>query len=212
MKIDRVLRIGGLLLVLVILLLMVLLLLSVTDATLGLWERLTTAPALIRYGFLVVLAVLAGLFVVLTWRVLRRPTSTKSAPAPLLDEDAIKARVSTVGADGVDTEAAEQALADLAEHRAGEALTIALFGAVSTGKSSLAKALLPDADVLISPVAGSTQSVARFEWQARTGATITIADLPGLEAIGGELDAAMLEEARRAHAVVFVTDGDLSRQ
>ncbi|MEM7763477.1 MAG: GTPase [Pseudomonadota bacterium] len=212
MKIDRVLRIGGLVLVLVVLLLVMLLLLSVTDATLGLWERLTTAPALLRYGFVAALAALAGLFFWLTWRVLRRPAPAQSTPAPLLDEDAIKARVSTVGEDGVDTEAAEQALADLAQHRAGESLIIALFGAVSTGKSSLAKALLPDADVLISPVAGSTVSAARYEWQARTGATITLADLPGLEAVGGELDSAMLEEARRAHAVVFVTDGDLSRQ
>ena len=95
---------------------------------------------------------------------------------------------------------------------APDSLDIVLFGAVSTGKSSLARALLPDAEVAVGPLAGTTQTIQRFEWQAPTGARIRIADLPGLEAVGTELDEAMLVEARRAHVVVFVTDGDLTRQ
>ena len=66
--------------------------------------------------------------------------------------------------------------------------------------------------VEVSPVAGSTRDVQRFVWEAKNGAMIRIADLPGLEAVGGEVDAQMMDEARRAHVVVFVTDSDLTRQ
>ena len=188
------------------------LLLSLTDATLSLWDRLQTTTPMIRYGFVVLMISLLVVFVVLVFRILKPAGKAKTPPLVVADEAGIRDRLANVAEAGVDTRAADAALQDLDQHRRGDALSIALFGAVSTGKSSLARALLPDADVTISPVAGSTVDVARYEWRAKTGAVISIADLPGLEAVGKQIDDDMLDEARRAHAVVFVTDGDLSRQ
>lgn len=184
----------------------------VTDNALSLWTRLQSGPAVLRYAFVALLALLLSAFALLTIRVLRPSKAATKPPPAVLDESAIRRRVASVADSGIDVEDAASELQRLETHRVSSELYIALFGAVSTGKSSLAKALLPDAEVEISPVAGSTTEVSRFVWQAPTGAEITIADLPGLEAVGTELDEAMMDEARRSHAVVFVTDGDLSRQ
>ncbi|MEL6868177.1 MAG: GTPase [Pseudomonadota bacterium] len=189
------------------------LLVSTTGSLLDLWERLEAGPAALRYLALGLLAMALVAFCVLCWRLLRPTPAKQSTSTPaVLDETALRDAVSSMQDSGIDVSAAEQELATLAAHRAGDQLDIALFGEVSTGKTSLAKALLPDADVVISPLAGSTTDVARYAWQATTGATITLADLPGLDAVGKALDATMMDEARRAHAVVFVTDGDLTRQ
>lgn len=186
---------------------------STTDGVLDMWARLQAAPVVVRYSALAALLLVFVVFAMLCWRVLRprqRPPAESALTA--LDESALRAEVAQIGEHGADVSRVETELLHLQAHRDTDALAIALFGQVSTGKTSLAKALLPDADVVISPLAGSTTDVARYAWQASTGATITLSDLPGLDAVGKALDDAMMDEARRAHAVVFVTDGDMTRQ
>ncbi|MEM6810536.1 MAG: GTPase [Pseudomonadota bacterium] len=186
---------------------------ALTDTALDLWTRLLTAPLPFRIVAIAAVIGVVVLFGWLGWRVLApRSRAKPRAEVPALDESALRERLDNVVSEGVDASAAAQELTLLDAQRAGSALTIALYGEVSTGKSSLARALLPGAAIEVSPLAGSTTEIARHRWQAQTGAEITIADLPGLEAVGRELDATMLDEARRAHAVVFVTDGDLNRQ
>lgn len=189
-------------------------LLMLTDSALSIWQRLLDGPAVIRYGFLALLGGALASFLWLIFRFVvprRAGAKSSSVPAPM-DEAALQQRLDEVREQGMDATDAEREFAALEAHRAGGDLTLALFGEVSTGKSSLARALLPDADVLISPLAGSTTDIARYQWQSKTGATISLSDLPGLEAVGKTLDSEMLDEARRAHAVIFVTDGDLTRQ
>ncbi|MEL7311396.1 MAG: GTPase [Pseudomonadota bacterium] len=188
------------------------LLLGLTDRALSLWERLSDAPTGLRYGLLASFLMVGAGLGLFFWRLLfRRSKPPKTSSKVLRDPQSLQTRADELAQQGADTQLAQQTLADLAA-AANDELDIVLFGAVSTGKSSLARALLPDAIVEVSPVAGSTTEVQRFAWEASNGATIRIADLPGLEAIGGEIDERMMEEARRAHVVVFVTDGDLTRQ
>ncbi|MEL7024078.1 MAG: GTPase [Pseudomonadota bacterium] len=188
------------------------LILGLTDRALTLWERLADAPVGLRYGLLASFVMVGAGLGVFFWRLLfRRSRRSVKAQRELRDPAALQTRAQDLAEQGIDTEKARQTLAELAEG-ANDELDIVLFGAVSTGKSSLARALLPDAVVEVSPVAGSTRDVQRFVWEAKNGAMIRIADLPGLEAVGGEVDAQMMDEARRAHVVVFVTDSDLTRQ
>ena len=213
MKIGGVLRIAmGVALAAVFVLVLGALLL-LTDSALSIWQRLLEGPAVLRYLFVAVLAGAVVSFGWLTFKLLvpRRDVSPAAKPA-VLDEAELQRKLAEAQASGIEAREARQEIERLNQHRQGGDLSLALFGQVSTGKSSLAKALLPDADVLISPLAGSTADIARYQWQAKTGATITLADLPGLEAVGKSLDSQMLDEARRAHAVVSVTDGDMTRQ
>jgi len=78
---------------------------------------------------------------------------------------------------------------------------------VSSGKSSLVNALVPEARIATDPRAGTTTSIRHYAWQAPSGDRITITDLPGFNL---EDDRAAVEETRRAHLVIFLCDADLT--
>jgi GTP-binding protein EngB required for normal cell division len=78
---------------------------------------------------------------------------------------------------------------------------------VSSGKSSLVKAMLPDAEVATDPRAGTTTEIRHYAWQAPSGDRVTITDLPGFNLAD---DRAAREETRRAHLVIFLCDADLT--
>src|SRR5690606_22191212 len=64
------------------------------------------------------------------------------------------------------------ALAEIREQRrrkeSGE-IHIAIFGEVSSGKSSLVKALLPEAEIERDARAGTTQTITQYRWTAASG-------------------------------------------
>ena len=93
---------------------------------------------------------------------------------------------------------------------------VALFGDVSTGKSSIINALLPEAEstratLEINVQGGSTQDIHQYTWKSTSGDELVLTDLPGRNEAQGELDKMARDEAVRAQIVVYVTDSDLSR-
>ena len=213
MKLDRALRIAVAVLTVVAFLVAIGALLFVTESALNVWDRLLQGPAVLRWLFVGVLVLIALANVWLVWRfvVPRRRARSKPAP-PVLTRERLAERVREAEAQGVEAGAAALELDRLHDETGSTTLSLVLFGEVSTGKSSLTNALLPDSDVRMSPIAGSTQDVRRYTWESAGGVRVELADLPGTDAVGKALDASALEEARRAHAVIFVCDGDLTRQ
>ena len=110
-----------------------------------------------------------------------------------------------------DIQEARRELERLAERRSAGELQIALFGDVSTGKSSLVNALLPGAHAETRVTAGTTREAVDYAWRSPGGFDIALTDLPGTADPANDADSAALEEARRAHVVVYVCDGDLDR-
>ncbi|MDZ7768105.1 MAG: GTPase [Woeseiaceae bacterium] len=68
---------------------------------------------------------------------------------------------------------------------------------------------MPAADVAISAVGGSTLDIRHFRWQNDNGVEVLLTDVPGTAGIDTGLDRVAEQEARRAHVVLFVCDGDL---
>ncbi|NNF66248.1 MAG: GTP-binding protein, partial [Gammaproteobacteria bacterium] len=64
----------------------------------------------------------------------------------------------------------------------------------------------------ISVRGGSTRKVTDYLWTSPAGDRLLISDIPGLNEVGGNLEAGARDEAMRAHAVVFVCDNDLTRE
>ncbi len=208
MKLGRMLRLVGVVLVLLALALLVTLTLRLTDSALDLVERLRDESLAVQIGAgaaLLAVVVFSGWVV---WRLLRpaRPTATSSPP--VLNEDALNARLDEAAADGVDVSAAR---AELARRDAStRTLDVAVFGEISAGKSSLIKALLPGADVVVSPIGGSTATVNAYHWRSPAETDVRLLDLPGVSGIDTD-DTPLVDEARRAHVVLFVCDTDLTR-
>jgi len=90
---------------------------------------------------------------------------------------------------------------------------IALFGAVSRGKSAVANALLGRKLMATGPLHGVTRWPQTARWQPPGGKLVVeLIDTPGLDEVAGHERAEMAREvARQADAILFVVAGDITR-
>jgi len=103
---------------------------------------------------------------------------------------------------------AVQAMLDKLQH--GH-LHIAVFGRVSTGKSSLLNALIGEQKFAVSPLHGETRKTTMEQWSEVEAAGVFLIDTPGLDEAGGEDREVMANEvAHRSDLVIFVVDGDIT--
>lgn len=176
-----------------------------------LWQRLQTASPLWLAGYAAVLAVFAGASGIVLWWLLRKPPAPREAAAEPPDEPTLIADIVRHAQAGVDTRAAQRELAELRRRRTAGELVLALFGEVSSGKSTLIHALIPQARPDTDVRAGTTRAIQHYRWRSPSGDRIVIADVPGFNDAGGQAMERALDEAVRAHMVVYVCDGDLTR-
>lgn len=88
---------------------------------------------------------------------------------------------------------------------------IAVFGRVSTGKSSLLNALIGEPRFAVSPLHGETRQASIEQWKEVEAGGVFLIDTPGLDEAGGEERERLAQEvARRADLVIFVVDGDIT--
>lgn len=185
-------------------------LLAAADSALSVWQRLQDLPAWMRGAYLVLLAVLSAGAGWGVWRLLR-PATPRTPRAARIDRAAVEARI-----ERLDTVApaqhARQELQELDRRRGENVVQVAVFGEISAGKSSLVRALAPEAELAVAATGGTTTTVRRHRGRLPQGDAIEIADVPGLFESGGETQAALARaEAARSHAIVFVADGDMTR-
>jgi len=214
MKLDRFIRIVVALLILLIFIVVIGATLFLTESALNVWDRLVEGPKTLLYGYIAVMVALGIAAIWLIWRlVIRRkirPKKQKAARGKLTQED-IRQRLSEAEASGVDVSAAQTELKELASRQATGAVHLCFFGEISTGKSSLIKALVPDADVSVDVVGGSTTDIRHYRWRNESGDEILLTDVPGTAGHDEGFDEIATQEARRSHVVLFVCDGDLTR-
>lgn len=192
-------------------LVIVALVLYLTDSAFDVWEHLKSAPTWFGYVYAVLLLLLLALPGWLLWRALRPRRSVATEDPGPASEDEIRRRLSEAREQAIDVEAAERELEELARRRQAGTVYVALFGDISSGKSSLIGALVPDAQVTTSPRGGTTREVAHHESRTVGGDRLVLADLPGLNEAEGSLDETARQEALRAHVAVYVCEGDLTR-
>ena len=213
MKLDRAIRVALALLIVIVFFVAIGALLFFTQTALNVWDRLLEGPRFLLWGYVGAMIALVVLAAWLIWRlVIRRDTQAvkKVVSRPLSRQD-IEHRMREAKSSGVDIERAQKELRELASRQETGVIHLCFFGEISTGKSSLIKALVPEADVAIDVVGGSTSETRHYRWRNRAGNEILLTDVPGTGGHEAGLDEVALEEARRAHVVLFVCEGDLSR-
>jgi small GTP-binding protein len=90
-------------------------------------------------------------------------------------------------------------------------LHLAVFGRVSTGKSSLLNALIGEDQFTVSPLHGETRHLAMQAWKEIEAGGVYLIDTPGLDEAGGEEREALAKEvAGRSDLVIFVVDSDIT--
>ena len=212
MKLDRFVRTAIGLIVVLVFVITIAALLFVTESALNVWDRLVSGPRVLLYSYVTVMAalVVAAIWLVFRLVIKRKPDTPKKSATPLSSEEIAK-RLREAGRDGVDTKIAQARLQELAGRQEAGSVHLCFFGEISAGKSSLIKALIPEADVKIHAVGGSTVDIRHYQWHNEKGTQILLTDVPGTAGVNADLDTLAEEEARRSQVVLFICDGDLTR-
>ncbi|MGB5251889.1 MAG: GTPase [Sedimenticolaceae bacterium] len=215
MNLSRSVRVLIALAVLVLSLAALLLLLTISEATLNVQARLAEAPAWLGFIFWGLIGGGGLLSGWLLWRVLRprakvrKPAARQDIEAPT--EAEIDAAMQRADALGADTAEIRRELDELRRRREAGEIHVALFGEISTGKSALIQALVPEAEVRSDVRGGTTRTLDRYTWHSASGDALQLIDMPGTAEADGDLDRMVADEAKRAHIVVYVTDSDINR-
>jgi len=186
------------------------LLFAAAERALALAQRFLEMPPWLQWmlGGLLLIFAAAGASVL--WWLLR--PRRKRQPMPVPDRASLEQRVDRLRERGADTTPLTAELDELDRRRASARLYVALFGEISTGKSSLIRALAPHAQTISDARGGTTREVGHHDGLLPDGRSLVLADVPGSREAGGEAHEALArQEALRAHAVIYLCAGDLSR-
>ncbi|MHB1057774.1 MAG: GTPase [Rhodanobacter sp.] len=186
------------------------LLFAAAERALALAQRFLGLPAWLQWTLGAVLLVFAAAGLSVLWWLLR--PRRKRRPLPVPDRGNLEQRIGQLRERGADTGALAAELGELDRRRVSARIYVALFGEISTGKSSLIRAMVPHAQLASDARGGTTRKVDHYDGSLPDGRTLVLADVPGSREAGGEAHEAMArEEALRAHAVVYLCAGDLTR-
>ncbi len=202
--------------VVLITLLLLLFIFSATQSALDVWERLQGLPTPLFYTYTSLIGAVILFSIWLIYKLLKPSKLGISEVTEHVSEDLILEELDQAETVGVDTAQLRREIEHLQERKDTGKIYVALFGDVSTGKSSIINALLPDestnkAKLEINVRGGSTQDIHQYTWKSTSGDELVLTDLPGRNEASGKLDEMAKQEAVRSQLVVYVTDSDLSR-
>ena len=143
------------------------LLFAAAERALALAQRFLQLPAWLQWtlGSALVLFALLGLGVL--WWLFRPRRKRRPVPAP--DRGNLEQRIDQLHNRGADTGALGAELGELDRRRATARVYVALFGEISTGKSTLIRALAPHATAISDVRGGTTQQVSHIDGQLPDG-------------------------------------------
>jgi GTP-binding protein EngB required for normal cell division len=193
--------------ILIIAFLVIFLVLIASETALTVWHYLKEAPLWVQLGYAVILVGLPLVILALFWNWLRPARKTHVRQKRMLSDESLQDELLESARQGVDVSEALEEIREQRRRRSSGEVFIAVYGEVSSGKSSLVQALLPDAEIESDPRAGTTTEIRHYIWRADSGDRVVIADLPGFNLRD---DTAAVEETRRAHLVIFLCDSDLT--
>ncbi|MEW8430349.1 MAG: GTP-binding protein, partial [gamma proteobacterium symbiont of Ctena orbiculata] len=185
-----------------------------TESALSVWQILDQLSPLLLAVYAIGLFGFALLVTLLSWLLLRpkgRRAERRTGPSLPGDREALAEALAQADGKGVDTAGARQELQELDRRRDQLTFYVAFFGAVSAGKSALIRAITGAEGIAVDVRAGTTRQIAHYRYHGDPGVDLQLTDAPGILDIDPELVRIAREEARRAQLVIYVCDGELTR-
>ncbi len=196
-------------------LLILLIVLQLTESALSIWQMLDElSPALLALygaglvGFSLTIAVVG-------WQLLRprrrgAEQSVAQTSAPI-DRQGLEQALESAEQAGIDTREARLELQELERRSVLARHHLIFFGPVSSGKSSLIRAITGERAIATDVRAGTTQQVEHFRFSRDDLGEVVLTDAPGILDLDDERVRIAREEARRADLIVYVCEGELTR-
>ena len=183
---------------------------GVVRSGVALWNELRDFPPWLQIVVATIVVVVILAAIVFARRILR-PSRRKKTPVAAPTRAEVDLRLIALRDRKAETAALQSELEELDRRARSEELYVAVFGEISAGKSSLIRALTNDADAQIDVIGGTTRAVAHYLGTIDS-AVLTLADVPGSHEVGGAAREQLArDEALRAHVVLYVCAGDLTR-
>jgi len=211
-KLRRLMALG----VIVLTLFLILFIFFATKSAMDVWDRLQSVPEPLFYTYMVLIGALILGSLWLVYKLLKPTRIGPDFEKEEISQERILKELDHAEDKGMETAELRREIEHLQERKTAGSIYVALFGDVSTGKSSIIKTLLPDSlaekkQIDINVQGGSTQDIAQYTWKSSSGDKLILTDLPGRNEAQGSLDEMAQDEAIRAQVVIYVTDSDLSR-
>jgi uncharacterized protein len=177
----------------------------------ALWLEVRDLPAWAQWLVVATIGLAVIALIWCSWRFLRpRPRRAPTVTPPTRVE--IDARVARLQQQRADTATLQAELEELDKRSRSEQFYIAVFGEISAGKSSVIRALAPHATAQVDVLGGTTRAVEHYSDALPNGIKLIFADVPGTHEAGGiAREQLARDEALRAHVVLYVCAGDLTR-
>jgi len=175
------------------------------------WEHLQQLPPAIYYSYIVFIGLGIPICLWVAHELMDSTPLSKEQENEDMTTEGILRELNKAKKTGMDVSNLYHEIDLLQKRKKAGTFHVALFGDVSTGKSSIIKALLPDTQIKISVCGGTTQEIKEYTWTSTSGEQFILTDLPGRNEVRGILDLLAEEEAIRAQIVIYVTDSDLTR-
>ena len=212
-KLRKLMALG----VFIITLFLILFIFFATRSAMDVWDRLQSVPAPLFYTYLSLIGLLLLASIWLIYKLLKPNKLGPDFEKEDISQERILKELDHAENTGMETMHLRREIEQLQERKQAGRIYVALFGDVSTGKSSIIKALLPESQSKVinaidtNVQGGSTQDIHQYTWKSSSGDELVLTDLPGRNEAQGLLDEMAEDEAVRAQIVIYVTDSDLSR-
>ena len=213
--VKKTLRLVLLLAFLLLSMLILLVVLQLTESALSIWQMLDQmSPGLLVFYTSGLLG-LALMILVVSWLLLRpRKGGASGKQKPSLepvDRGSLDQALEQAESAGVDTRAAREELQELDRRVETAKRHLVFFGAVSSGKSALIRAITGEEGIRVDPRAGTTRELLHYPYSTAELPDLVLTDAPGILDQDSGLVALAREEARRADLIIYVCEGELTR-
>ncbi|MFK5893758.1 MAG: 50S ribosome-binding GTPase, partial [Pseudomonadota bacterium] len=155
----------------------------ISDLFLSVWEKLIQQPTWFFWAYLSVFTIFILFSLFILYRILpknlffkKKNKNTKIVTEAVenLDIEQIEKRIDRLQEKEIDIVSIRKEITQLKNDQQKKDIRIVLFGDISSGKSSLINALIPNAKGEISVTGGTTREVINYQWTSPLGERVIL--------------------------------------
>ncbi len=174
-------------------------------------EKYSDAPSWLIFIYIAGIILISLVGVIFVYRVSKfgsSPQKIAQKKAEIIDDDSFYSKLKKLENEGGEVSQIKSDWNNLMELRKSESVTIAMFGEINAGKSSIIKTLIGK-DIEISAKGGQTKTITNYNFE-KENRKYNIFDMPGFNEFAGFSEDIIREKAIKSHIVAFVMQEDIT--